>query len=277
MALDDFLSGLPVIGGLFDTSDEDAKKELDRLSQLYKDDASYARFTGGYDPSLAEASLVQEDPRNKEMQMSYLSKLMGLADEGLGAEDEAVFAQARREAENAAARANTAIQQQMREKGIGGSGAELAMRQMANQGAINQQAQAGLDQAAAAAKQRALYTQAYGGALGDVRDQDYRTQAGNVDAQNRIAQFNAANLTDASKYKAATKQGLASDRAQQQLQGLSGLGMTQYDYQRALAAERQKKRQAAGQAVGSAIGGSLGGAAGAQTGGAVGAGLGDLF
>lgn len=281
MAIGDFLAGLPVIGGLFDSSAEDIEKQLKKQEGLYDDKSNYAKYLGTYKTEQVDPSLVQEDPRMKDMQMQYLSKLMSLSDEGLSDQDRSVFDTARREAESAAARQSAAIQQQMRERGIGGSGAELALRQQASQAAINQQAQAGTDQAAAAAKQRALYNQAYGQAASDVRGQDYRTLAGNTDTQNRIAQFNAQNTNDAAKYGVQTRQDLENARMQTRLAGLSGLGMERYNRLDAQAAARREQRKAAGKAVGSAIGAAAGGPqgaeAGAKAGEAIGGPIGDLF
>ena len=265
------LSSVPIIGGLFDDSSEKEMDQLKKLEKLYKSDKSY--YTAGYTPEQIAAQSVTEDPAMKEAQMGYLQKLMRLSDEGLSEVDTAAFDEARRQAEATAQRQQNAIINQMRERGIGGSGAELALRAQAAQSAANQAQASNVQQAADAARQRALYAQAYGSALGDVRNQDYRTQAANVDAANRIAQFNAQNVNQAAQYKANQMQ----EAADAKRSGLARVRSEYGDYYGAQGAERAKKRAALGSLAGSAIGGAVGGTAGAQTGAGVGGAIGDLF
>lgn len=270
-----FLAGLPVIGGLFDDTEERAQEKLKEYEDLYKNPENYAKFTGGWTPEDVTASQITEDPGLKNMQMNYLSKLMDMSESGLSDEDKLGFEMAQREAENTAKAQQAAIVNQMRERGIGGSGAELALRSQASQDAVNRQSLANMGQAAQAAKQRALYSQAYGNQLGDMRSADYRTAASNQDALNRAAQFNAQNQNAAREYNARTQQGLENANKQTRLGGLTSANEKYYKDILAESAANSASRKALGQAAGSIIGAAVGGPAGAQVGGTMGGTMGD--
>lgn len=270
-------AAIPILMKAMEGKDTTAQDQLDYQKQLGNDPKNYANYLGGYTPEQATAEEVKEDPRMKQMQMDYLTKLMGMSEQGLSDEDVSVFDKARAGAESAARRQNEAILGQMRERGIGGSGAELALRQQANQSAINQQAQSASDQAAAAARQKALYTQAYGSDLGNLRNQDYRTLAGNVDAINKINQFNAANQTDARRYATETQQSIADQNALARRNLLLGQSENAREQYLAEQERKQKQRSAMGQAAGSVAGtlaSGKGAKLGAQDYGAIGAAVG---
>jgi len=202
---------------------------------------------------------------------------MGLSEQGLSPEDEAVFARAKAQANQQAAAQNQTILNQMRERGIGDSGAALAMRQQATQDAIGRQAQANMDQAAASARQKALYTQAYGGALGDVRNQDYRTQAANQDA---INSFNAAGMqaqNQAAMVNQQARQQHENQRAQQALQGALAPVEAYQNWYLGQGTKNKQARQALGGLVGTGIGAMAGGGAGAQIGQNIGSNIGGGF
>lgn len=78
-------------------------------------------------------------------------------------------------------------------RGVGGSGMEFAMREMANQQGAERASNAGLEQAAAAARQRALYNQMYQQGLGQMRQQDAQAGQYNNDVINKFNAMNTQN------------------------------------------------------------------------------------
>jgi len=276
-----FLASLPLIGGLFDDSEDKAFEQIQKMADIYKNPAYQADYLGGYVPQERQASLLKEDGGMKAKQMDYLQKLMGLSEQGLSPEDEAVFARAKAQANQQAAAQNQTILNQMRERGIGDSGAALAMRQQATQDAIGRQAQANMDQAAASSRQKALYTQAYGSALGDVRNQDYRTQAANQDAINK---FNAAGMqaqNQAAMLNQQARQQHENQRAQQALQGALAPVEAYQNWYLGQGTKNKQARQALGGLVGMGIGAMAApagaGGAGAQIGQNIGSNIGGGF
>lgn len=143
-----------------------------------------------YDPTMANANLVQNDPMTQGAQLSALKQMGNLAQTGLSDVDQAGFQNARNIGGQMAASGTAAALQNAQARGISGSGSELAMREIAGQQGAQAAQQAGLQQAADSARQRALYNQAYLGGLGN-----YRAQNESVNAQNAgiLNQFNMAN------------------------------------------------------------------------------------
>lgn len=143
-----------------------------------------------YQSESANYNLISEDPILKGAQATALQKLAGLADSGLSAEDELGFYRAKQlGAQQAKANTQAAVQN-AQARGVGGSGLEFAMREMGNQGAADRSQSAALEQAAAAARQKAMYNQAYNQALGQNREQDFRANSANSDIVNRFNQAN---------------------------------------------------------------------------------------
>jgi len=162
----------------------------------------------------ANYSTINEDPLIKSAQMSALAKMSGLADTGLTDADMAGYQQARDIGNQAQASGQAAALQNAQARGVGGSGLEFAMREMANQGAASKAQNAGLQQAADAARQKALYQQAYGSQLSGMANQE-----NNLAGQNAgiINQFNAMNTNNQNATNRANVQ--ANNQAFQYNQG----------------------------------------------------------
>jgi hypothetical protein len=203
MGMDNFAASLPVIGGMFDDSEENALNELQRNQGLYGS-LQLPQFQDykpvEYDPSMASATTISEDPMLRSAQMSALNKMAGLADTGLSAVDQAGFENARQMGNQMAASGTAAALQNAEARGVGGSGLEYAMREAASQGGALRGQQAALQQSSDSARQRALYQQAYGSMLGNVRGQDYNTDAANSGILNQFNQYNTGNRNQASLY-----------------------------------------------------------------------------
>jgi hypothetical protein len=289
MGLKEFASELPVIGGLFDSSTEDALAKMQDDYWLWNQnrpkDFAYDEYSpelfdyaGDYNPYTMTAQTVQDDPNLRAGQLSYLTRLSGLADTGLDAEDEAAFMRAQTDAGQFARGRSSAIMADAARRGVASGGAALALQEMAGQDGAQRAQQAGLERAATAAKQRALYTQAYGDALGTVRGQDAqigKTNADiikqinryNTDAMNQAMRFNLENRQDVSNKNTATKNDAERvnidnryktqqgnyDRQMEWLQGTSGNLRGQANVYKGNAAQNAQSRGSAGDFVGKGI------------------------
>lgn len=140
-----------------------------------------------------EMNKITSDPTTRAAQIAALTKLQDISSQG------GMDAQARQMQNEALSRSaqqergqRGAILQNYSERGLGGSGAELAAQLMAQQGSANQAAMVG-GQSAAAAQERAL--QALMGSAnlgGSIRGQDFSQAQSIAQAQDEINRFNAA-------------------------------------------------------------------------------------
>lgn len=162
------------------------------------------RLAGILTPELEQAvrqgetdfSGIVEDPRLKEAQMNALMQLQDISADGFTLADKAALDKVQMtQARDAKAR-NDAVMQKMAERGMTGSGMELANLLSNEQSSANIAAQQGTD-VAALAQQRALEAILSGADLsGNMRTQDYNIQADKARAQDSINQFNASLLAD---------------------------------------------------------------------------------
>jgi hypothetical protein len=220
-------TSIPIIGGLFDDTDERAMAELARNRELYEgidvpnltwQDLAPELYTN----ETANYELTSEDPIIRSRQMDHLAKLAGLADNGLSDVDAAGFDKARQIGAQSARAGREASMADAAARGVAGSGLEFASREIANQAGADRAHEAALQQAAESARQRALYEQAYGSALGGVRSQDLAANQANTDIINRFNQANTAQRnqtnaanTDLRNNTQATNQQGRRDVAQQ--------------------------------------------------------------
>lgn len=201
--MNNLMSGLPVIGGLFDDSQDEAMQQLLQNQKLYgglqtPEFQDYKPVS--YDPTMAQATTISEDPSIKSAQLSALNKLAGLADTGLSAVDQQGFENARQLGNQISSSGTAAALQNAQARGVGGSGLEFAMREMAGQNAADRAQNAGLSQASQSAQQRALYNQAYGNSLSGLRSQDYQANAANTGILNNFNQYNTNAKNQAQQY-----------------------------------------------------------------------------
>jgi hypothetical protein len=224
MSLKSFAKGLPIIGGLFDDSEEKAMDMLRQNRELYEKltlpelqdyNPEEYKMLGDYSPDQANSNTVSEDPMVRSAQLSALQKMAGLADTGLSDVDNAAFQRARQEAAQISNSGLQASLQNATARGVGGSGLEFAMREMAGQNGANQALNSGLSQAETAAKQRALYAQAYGSALSGLRSQDYTANRGNADILNQFNLVNTNAKNQAQLRNLDTRQQLSNENVGQ--------------------------------------------------------------
>ncbi len=251
-----------LLGNIFGGGNDEAQKELARNQQLYGDLGKFQlNNPEQYSPEDAQYQTVSEDPRIREQQMNYLMKLSGLADSGLSDEDRAIFEEANINSGAQARQNREAGMAAAQRRGVGGSGLEFVNREMGNQDAISRSHMAGLEQAAAAAKQRALYNTAYGSALTSQRGQDYTVNKGNTDIINK---FNAANTdarNQAQQYNIQNRKDTDAKNIDYRFKQAAGLSGANKDKATANAADSAANNALWG-GIGTAAGTGLGYAAG---------------
>lgn len=291
-----FLEGLPIIGGIFDDSDERAEGYLNQNMGLWNKlevpELTWENLQAeSYDPSVAKETTVSEDPMLRSAQLSALTKMAGLAEDGLSDVDQAVFAEARDGAEQMARGNREAVLANAQARGVAGGGMEFALKEIANQEAAKRAQSAGLQQAADSARQRALYNEAYGNMLGGVRQQDYGVNRGNADILNQFnmantntrnqgQMYNIDNRQNAFKYNQDGRQGTQQQNFNNQVTkigGQAGVNTALREDALSESAANAAKRRAIGGGAGTIIGGVIGGGRGAKIGGGIGGGIGDLF
>lgn len=243
----------------------------------------------------------------KTASLSALSSLEEIADEGgLTPADEAELNAIRREVSGGAQSRDARIMQSLQERGMGGSGMELAQRLASNQSAQQTQAEQA-DRQAAMAFERKLGALDRVGALGSkLRGQEFGEQSNIAQAKDAIAKFNAQNRAQvgqrnvdrsmtAQEANLIAKQRIADESTrlrnveetenksllQQKFQNEMQKGTALSSAQQVAAAEASKKAAAAAKGKGAMLGGLgkiggtvvgayFGGPAGAAIGGQVG-------
>jgi hypothetical protein len=144
------------------------------------------------DPSLLSA--YKADPRLREAQIRALGELENVGRAGgMTAADKARIGEIQRAGATAERGSREAILQRAAERGVGGSGLEIASQLQASQAAADRAAQEGAD-VAARAEERALSALMGAGQLGgSIRGQDFGEQERVAAAQDAINKFNVAN------------------------------------------------------------------------------------
>lgn len=146
---------------------------------------------------LQEATGLKEisiDPKLKSAQMGALSSLQEIGDSGgLRMSDKARLAEVSAEIGAQERGSREAILSSAKQRGLGGSGLELASQLQNQQGAASRRSQEGMN-TAARAEDRALQALLQGGEMaGSLRGQDFEEQSRVQQAQDQINSFNTAN------------------------------------------------------------------------------------
>lgn len=167
----------------------------------------------GLDPALASLALqgksemnnISVDPRLKDAQLNALASLEQVAaDGGMTLQDKANLARIQNQASQADRGRRDAIMQNMRRRGMGGSGMELLASLDSSQAATDRHAQQGLD-VAGMAQRRALDALMGAGNLGGaIRGQEFAEQSAVAQAQDAINRFNTANTNQNTYFNTGT-------------------------------------------------------------------------
>lgn len=203
--MSDLLSQIPLFGNLFDNTQAQTMQQIQANQKLYNgidlpDFQNYNpedyQAVGELNPEKADASLIQGDPQTLSAQRNALAQLAGLSQSGFSDVDQAGYQQARDIGNQMLSSGNAAALQSAQARGVGGSGLEFGMREMANQQGAQNAQNAALTQASNGAQMRANALNQYAMGLGNMYNQNYQQQAANAGILN---QFNMAN-TNAQNY-----------------------------------------------------------------------------
>lgn len=189
----------------------------------------------------------QADPATRDAQMRALSRLEQESETGYTPQDAAAYARASQEAENVAGGLVGANEQRMAERGMAGSGAEIASNLSAQQGAIQRASNAGL-QTAADSRTRALRAlEGYGNMATNVRGQDLKR----ADAQDAINRLNTTIRQRATNYNTRLPQQQYENNLLR-LRGLSGAQGDLADYYAKQAQNTRDTWRGIGEGIGEA-------------------------
>lgn len=197
---------------------------------------------------------ISTDPRLRSAQMDALNALAQRGQEGLSQVEMAELNKVRNDVARDAQARNATVLQNMAQRGMAGSGAELAAQLAGNQAAAQRQSEEG-DRLAAMATQRALEaTMNSGNLAGQMQGRDFEQQSAIARARDEIARFNAANAQNVAQTNVGTRN-LAQERNLSEAQRIADanvqLANQQQIYnkelirQRALDQERQAAMKAA--------------------------------
>jgi hypothetical protein len=181
-----------VVGQLIAAGQEaEARKEIEKAR---------ARFGAIAMPDLeravaehlnSETGRLKSDPQLGGMQMSALDALRQIGNEGFDAADQAALARIGNANARHEAAGRAAIAENMAARGIGGGGAELAMKLSGNQAAAARASQQGLELAGMAQRRRLEALERMGGLAGKLRGQDWDERSEAAKARDYMNQWNA--------------------------------------------------------------------------------------
>lgn len=201
----------------------DARRIIENLPIPEIDKLSYEAIMMTEPEKLGEAILqdtrlaeIAEDPRLKSAQMDSLAQLEERGKQGYTIQEKADIQRAMNQSLGVQRGANLAADAQMAQRGISGSGIDIAGRLSRQQGGVNAASQAGLD-IASQAQQRALQAMQAAGQLGgQVRGQEWAQKSQVAEKQDAIAKANALNkmTTDQFNIQAKMQQEAANQAAQ---------------------------------------------------------------
>lgn len=279
------------LGGLFG-NDSGFKNERNRLDEVMADTKKIPlpvlerMIYQGYSPETMNYSLMKDDEGTKGLQLAALNKMQNLSETGQTVEDAAAFDRARNLGAQAAKVGTENAIQNARARGVSGSGMEFALREMANQGGAQRTHEAGLEQAASGARNRAMYNQAYNQALGNFRNQNNQASQANTDIINRFNQANTQNRNQAAQYNIENRIGVTRgnnqmsqadyDNQMKRVSGISEIGKQRNAVDSAEEEQRRRRSSGVGSIAGGIAGAYMGGPVGASAGAAIGGSVGGL-
>lgn len=163
--------------------------------------------TGEYNPLVEQAlqldpsafQNIQTDPRLSQYNMQALEQVARMSQPGLSQADLAGFELASRNAAAGEQSRQQQIIQSLAQRGQGGSGAEIAMRAISNQGAANRESSEGLDKAQKLAQIKMQALDSLSNMSMGLANQQYGQQrdlATNTDSRNQWNTINAQNINE---------------------------------------------------------------------------------
>lgn len=162
--------------------------ELPQLLSQYNPQMEQAQSLG---PSAMES--IQVTPAFEEAQLGALQALQERGEEGLTASEKAVLNQIRRSSGQQEHAQEGAIMQNMAQRGIGGSGLELASRLSSSQAAADRASQESDREAAMIQERQLAAIKEAGAQAGQLRGQEFGEKSDVSKAKDFINQFNLQN------------------------------------------------------------------------------------
>lgn len=157
---------------------------------------------------------VAPDAALRKDRMSAIRSLQERVDTGLTPSELAQYQQMADQTGMAAKSRDAAIMSQMAQSGTMDSGAALAQRLMANQGATQRQAEQGRVLGGQAADRRFAAIQALGEQSGNLENTDFSRASNLASQRDAIARANAANLQSTQQFNLGRKDVLAAQAAE---------------------------------------------------------------
>jgi hypothetical protein len=242
MGFDSFLSTRGGIGGIFDTSQDDAMEQLRKNQDLWNSyDPEMLKYEE-YNPVVADYRTIEDDPELKSMQLSQLEKMAYMADNGLSDADKASYQLSNMEANRNAKSNRDALLAQAEARGVANGGMSFALQEQANQDAANRAAMAGLQQAGDTARQKALYNQAYGQQLGQVRGQNTDLATKNAAIINAFNQANTQAQNQGRQYNIENRQNVINTNNNAKLKPLTGMYQANLDMAKGYGAQGSARK-----------------------------------
>lgn len=207
-----------LIGGV-ETPDIE-KQKLDLAQYQYLGGLTPEQLeTMGLGPSAMEQ--VNVDPLYKQKQLEALERVGQLSEEGMTPEEKSILEMSRRKAASETQAKMAQILQDRQQRGIGGSGDELAAKLAAAQQGADAQSQGDMQAAQQAMSTRRQALQQLADMSSGLRGQEYGEQSNLAKARDVISQFNVQNAQDVAKTNVSarnqalarnleTRQGLAN-------------------------------------------------------------------
>lgn len=186
--------------------DKENRRLQDAINGLTYDPKDYYTNYEYYDNPLlyelyqqgnTEYDNINVDPATKEAQNRALEELINLSEaKGLNAIDQQALQEIVNEENRNLQAQNDAIAQDAMQRGVYGSGLELAQRLQAAQSGANRMSNRDMD-VMSQAQQRALDAlSSYGNLASNMRGQDFNEQASRAAAQDAINRYNTQQTTD---------------------------------------------------------------------------------
>lgn len=188
--------------------------------QEYADPESYQYLGDLNIESMSPTELrnIIMDPQLQQAQMETLGQLGEAATSGMTAIDRARLAEIQSQQATEQRGARDSILSQARQRGMGGSGMELAAQFQAQQEGANRASRQGVDVAAMAQQSARDAALQRAGLAGSMEQAQFGRQAMQAQAQDAINQFNTANRNAASERNLSTRQGLSGMNTSQRNQ-----------------------------------------------------------
>lgn len=163
-------------------------------------------LAGTYDPEMANASTINEDPRLRETEMDALNRLANGLDESSQTGAMARKFGALNDANQLAHSREGAIQMQAERTGQGGNGMNALMQAQGAQMGANRAAAGTLDAVHQQALEKLANEQAMQSAAGNIRGQDFTAKNANANIINQFGMFNTQAANEAKKANLAARQ-----------------------------------------------------------------------